>query len=74
MNLGHGRASAGIVEDFFHDATDVAATFGVVNGTELDGPLARAGVGLEDGGFALSLRLSVMEECEIMERVEWFGV
>ncbi len=58
LNLGHGRASAGIVEDFFHDAADVAAAFGVVDGTELDGPLARAGVGLEDGGFALSLRLS----------------
>ena len=58
LNLGDWGTSSGIVEDFLHDSADVASTFGIVNGTELDGPLARAGVGLEDGRFALSLRLS----------------
>jgi hypothetical protein len=47
------------MEDFFNDTTDVATTLGVVDGTELDGPLASAGVRLEDGGFTLTLRLSI---------------
>lgn len=57
LDLGHGRSSAGIVEDFLDDAADVSPALGVVDGSELDGTLARAGVGLEDGGFTLSLAL-----------------
>lgn len=60
LNLGHWGTSSGIVKDFLHDTADVASTFGVVNGTELNGPLARASVCLEDWGFTLSLRLSIM--------------
>ena len=33
LDFGHRRAPTGIVEDFFHDSTDVATTFGVVNGS-----------------------------------------
>lgn len=58
LNLGHGGATSRIMEDFLDDTADVAATFGVVNGPELDGTLARAGVCLEDGRLTLALGLS----------------
>ena len=31
LDLGHGSAAAGIVEDFLDDAADVASAFGVVD-------------------------------------------
>jgi len=58
LNLGNGCTSSGVVQDFLHDTTDVTAAFGVVDSSELDGPLSGPGVGLEDRGLTLSLRLS----------------
>ena len=59
LDLGHGSAAAGIVEDFLDDAADVASAFGVVDRTELDGTLASSGVRLEDGRLTLSLCLLI---------------
>lgn len=57
LDLGDGRAPPGVVQDLLHHAADVPPALGVVDGAELHGPLARAGVRLEDGGLSLSLRL-----------------
>jgi hypothetical protein len=57
LDLGHGSSPTGIVEDLLHDTADVSTTFGVVDGSELDGTLARAGVRLENGGLTLPLCL-----------------
>ena len=45
------------MEDLLHDTTDVSTTFGVVDGSKLDGSLTGAGVSLEDGGLTLPLCL-----------------
>jgi len=62
LDLGHGRATARVMENLLDDSADVAPALGVVDGAELDGALAGADVGLEDRGLTLSLRLSVMIE------------
>jgi len=57
LDLGHGGASSGVVEDLLDDAADVTAPLGVVDGSELHGSLAGAHVRLEDGGLTLTLGL-----------------
>jgi hypothetical protein len=57
LNLGDRRASSWVMDNFLDDSTDVTPTLSIVDGTELDGSLARAGVGLEDRGLTLSLTL-----------------
>jgi len=59
LNLGHRSSTSRIVEDLLDDTTDIAATFGVVDGTKFDSTLASADVRLEDGGFTPSLGLNV---------------
>ena len=59
LDLGDGGTASGVVKDLLDDATDVTATLGVVDGSELDGSLARARMGLEDGGLTLPLCLSI---------------
>ena len=58
LDLGHGCAAAGVVEDLLDDAADVPTALGVVDGSKLHGPLASAHVRLEDGGLSLTLGLS----------------
>lgn len=43
-DLGKRRATAGVVDDFADDATDVAMSLGVVESAELSGSLVQAGV------------------------------
>lgn len=57
LDLGHGCAPAGVVENFLDNASDVPMLLGVVERAELDGPLSRSNVCLEDGALALPLRL-----------------
>ena len=57
LDLGHGGTTTGVMQNFFHDPANVASAFRVVDGAELDGALAGAHVGFEDGGLALSLCL-----------------
>lgn len=45
------------MDDLLDDSLDVSVFLGVVNGAEFDGSLTGAGVGFEDGGFTLPLRL-----------------
>lgn len=58
LDLGNGCTSSGVMEDLLDDTTDVAATFGIIDGAELDGSLTSAHMRLEDGGLTLPLRLS----------------
>jgi hypothetical protein len=58
LNLGHRSSTSRIVEDLLDDTTDIAATFGVVDGTKFHSTLASADVGFEDGGFTPSLGLN----------------
>jgi hypothetical protein len=69
LNLGNGGSPTRIMEDFLNDTTDISTTFSVVDGSELDGSLAGAGVRLEDGGLTLSLCLSYCEITPI--RFHW---
>jgi len=57
LDLGDGRTSSWVMKNFLDDSADVATTLSIVDGTKLDGSLARARVGLEDRGLTLSLCL-----------------
>lgn len=44
LDLGEGSTTAGVVDDFLHDTTDVSMSLGEVRGTELGGSLVETGV------------------------------
>ena len=71
LDLGHRGASPRVVEDFLDHAADVSAALGVVDGAELNGPLSRPVVGLEDGGLTLSLGLSSVKTTDSFHESRW---
>jgi hypothetical protein len=57
LDLGHGSATTGVMDDFLDNTADVSTTFRIIDSTELNGPLTSADVGFENGGLTLPLRL-----------------
>lgn len=58
LDLAYGSSSTGVMDDILNDTTNVAMLFGIINGTELDRTLAKAGVGRKDSSLSLPLNLS----------------
>jgi hypothetical protein len=55
LNLGHGGTTTGIVQNLLDNATNVAVFFGIIEGTKLDGTLARTGVRRKDASLSFTL-------------------
>jgi hypothetical protein len=60
LNPGDGSTTTRVVQDFLDNTANVTFLFGIIQRTELDGTLARTHMGLEDGGFTLTLCLLVV--------------
>ncbi|QFZ38568.1 putative 60S ribosomal protein [Clavispora lusitaniae] len=54
-NLGQWSTSTWVVDNSLDDTTDVAVTFGIVQGSQLGSTLSQSGVRSEDGAGTLSL-------------------